>query len=343
MIGLIVFIGLIFLILVHEFGHFFTAKLFGIKVDEFGIGFPPKIFSKKYRGTLYSLNSIPFGGFVRIFGESPLDEASSLVEKKQSFAYQPAWKRAIVLSAGVFMNLITAWFLFSIIFFIGTEGFVAIQSVSNNSPAKEAGLKAGDIITGFTSVDDFVLFINNSVVNIPGEAVILSIKRSGENIQITTTPRLNPPKGEGALGISLSGGGIEKTSFPMNFINGGLATLNSLEAIFFGFMNMITSIFIGVVPEVAGPIGIFSIAYQIGSNGILFLFHLIAIISINLVILNLLPFPALDGGRLLFLLIEKIKGSKVPQVIEGYANLVGFVLLILLMIFVTIKDIFTFL
>ncbi|PIR04839.1 MAG: RIP metalloprotease RseP, partial [Candidatus Liptonbacteria bacterium CG11_big_fil_rev_8_21_14_0_20_35_14] len=87
MIGLIVFIGLIFLILVHEFGHFFTAKLFGIKVDEFGIGFPPKIFSKKYRGTLYSLNSIPFGGFVRIFGESPLDEASSLVEKKQSFAY----------------------------------------------------------------------------------------------------------------------------------------------------------------------------------------------------------------------------------------------------------------
>jgi len=98
-----------------------------------------------------------------------------------------------------------------------------------------------------------------------------------------------------------------------------------------------------VVPEVAGPIGIFSIAYQIGSNGILFLFHLIAIISINLVILNLLPFPALDGGRLLFLLIEKIKGSKVSQVIEGYANLVGFVLLILLMIFVTIKDIFTFL
>ena len=343
MIGLIVFLGLVFLILIHELGHFLAAKMFGIRVDEFGIFFPPRIISKKYKGTVYSLNWLPFGGFVRIFGESPLDEVETEEDKKKSFAYQKPWKKAVVLSAGVFINLIAAWFLFSIIFLLGTESFIAVQSVSKDSPAAEAGMIPGDIIRDFKSIDEFISHIDYMVINNPNESLTIPIKRAGEDIEVVATPRVSPPEGEGPLGVGLGGGGIEQVSFPFNFYQGLIATISSLQAIFFGFISMITSIFVGVVPDVAGPIGIFSIAYQIGSNGFIFLLHLIAIISVNLVILNLLPFPALDGGRLLFLLIEKIKGSPMPKVLEGYANLVGFLLLLLLMVLVTIKDIFTFL
>ena len=324
-----VIIGLSLLILVHEWGHFLAARFFNLLVEEFGIGFPPRLFSKKFGETLYSINAIPLGGFVRIYGESA-GIGGDIENPKKSFVYLDAWKRAVIMLAGVFMNFIFGWLVISAVFFIGSPSVTLIDLVAKNSPAFQAGIQGGDQVLGYESTEEFIAFINQN----KGKEIILNIKRNDETLQLTLTPRLNPPKGEGALGIGLLDGGIPKHGFFNSLGKGLVASVTIVTAIFGGLYQVIFS-----PQNIIGPIGIFDIAINTGELGLIYLFQFLALISLNLVVLNILPIPALDGGRLLFIIIEKIRGKRFSLKTEARANAVGFSFLILLIILVTFKDI----
>ncbi len=351
MIIVYVIIGLSLLILVHELWLFFVAKLFGVRVDEFGFGYPPRLFAKKYGETEYSINALPFGGFVKIYGEDVSKVDKSDPAYKRSFASQPAWKRSAIILAGVFMNVVLAFVLLSLIFMLGAPKHMGIASVTENSPAEEAGLQAGDIVLnaevdGETLSDPILTeeFINLVEEN-KGSEFVLTIQRGDETFEKTVLARENPPAGEGNIGVLLADMGIEKKGFFGAIWQGAKSTGQLLERIAVGFWNIITGIFTNpeIVKNIAGPVGIFVITKQAGSVGLVYLIQLVAVISLNLVIINLLPFPALDGGRFLFILIERIKGSPISNKFQMAANAFGFLLLIALMIVVTIKDIGRFL
>ncbi|MEK7114697.1 MAG: RIP metalloprotease RseP [Patescibacteria group bacterium] len=333
---IIVIIFLSILILVHEFGHFWVAKKFGLLVEEFGIGLPPKIWSKKIGETVYSVNALPFGGFVKIFGENA-DQRG----KERNFANLKIWRRSIIIFAGVLMNFLLGWLVISIIFSIGIPRTVLITEVQSNSPAAEIGLQTGDKIIGFLNVEEFINFIDEN----RGKEIVLKIERAGEisakDKEFKTTPRINPPSGEGALGIGLMEAGLPKKSLLPSFWEGLKTSVETVKMIFMALFNLIAKVFVGKasLEQVAGPIGIVKVTAQASTLGFVYLLQLLALISLNLAVINLLPFPALDGGRLLFLLIEKIKGSPLPEKFEKYANAVGMALLLLLMIIITIKDI----
>lgn len=347
MIILYVIIGLSLLILVHELGHFFVAKMFGVKVNEFGFGYPPRLFARKRRETEYSVNALPFGGFVKIHGEDIAQIDESDPDYKRSFAYQPAWKRSMIILAGVFMNVCFAFILLSIIFMVGAPSHMSIASVAEGSPADSAGIEVGDIVLSASvgeevlsdpvSTEEFIELVNEN----KGSEFSFTIQRGGETFEKTVLARENPPEGEGSIGVALVDMGIEKKGFFGALWEGAKTTVFLLKNIAVGFYNIITGIFTNpeILKNVAGPVGIFVITKQAGSVGIIYLIQLVAIISLNLVILNLLPFPALDGGRFLFILIEKMKGSPVSNKFQMAANALGFLLLIALMIVVTIKDI----
>ncbi len=337
LIGIIaVIISLSILILVHELGHFLAAKKFGLLVEEFGIGLPPRIWGKRIGETVYSVNALPFGGFVKIFGE----DSSSNLENSRNFIFLPIWKRSIIISAGVLMNFLLGWLAISLVFSIGIPQTVLVTDVSLNSPASQIGLNAGDKIIGFSNVDELIKFIDGN----RGKEIVLKVKRQGEVKEFKTIPRINPPEGEGALGISLVEAGLPKKNLLASVREGFKTSVEMIKNIFFAFFNLIVKAFVGKasLEQVAGPVGIVKITAQAGSLGFVYLLQLLALISLNLAVLNIFPFPALDGGRLLFLLIEKIKGSPLPQKFERYANVAGMALLLFLMLIITIKDIANF-
>ena len=336
LIGIIfVVIFLSILILVHELGHFLIAKKFGLLVEEFGFGLPPRIFRRKIGETIYSLNALPFGGFVKIFGENNLEKWES---RERSFIGLKIWQRAAILFAGVFFNFLLGWVAVSIVFSIGVPSAVVITEVVKNSPAAEIGLMAGDKLEGENLTTKSVIdFINEH----RGQKIDLKIERSGKIIDFVATPRLNPPEGEGALGIGLVDTGLPRKSILASFWEGLKTSLEMIKIIALAIMNLIGKAFLGKasLEQVTGPIGIVKITAQAGSLGLVYLLHLLALISLNLAVINILPFPALDGGRLFFLMIEKIKGSPINPKIEKVANAFGFALLIFLMVIITIKDI----
>lgn len=353
------------LILSHEFGHFISAKKLGIKVEEFGFGFPPRIFSVKKGETVYSLNLIPFGGFVKIYGEQrPKNIKNNLTKNKRTFYNRPIWQRAIIIAMGVIMNLFLAVVMLSIVNGIGVPTIIEngmqamptgrqakniqiqIIEIINGSPAKEAGLQAGDTINELkiksqkfkvSEVEDVQKF----VARYAGEKITLIIKRGNETLEKTLVPRISPPSDEGPLGIALAKVGIVKYSF-FTAIWRGLKTTAGLTITFIGlFYQLLKTLVIHgrLMGEVAGPIGIASLAFQMTKLGINYVLQFIAILSVNLAIINIIPFPALDGGRLLFLAIEKIKGSPVSAKIERTVNNIGFALLIVLLALVTFRDV----
>ncbi len=373
LIGIIaVIIFLSILILVHEFGHFLIAKKFGLWVEEFGFGLPPRIWGKKIGETIYSINALPFGGFVKIYGE---DRGEAIIPKKTSleveireeiavdknkieiaaeesiierssdfsnrnFSSLPVIKRAAIIVAGVSMNFLLGWLVISIVFNIGIPQAILITDVAQNSPAAEVGLQANDKIIGFSNVDEFIKYIDSY----RGENVVLKIEREGKEMEIQAMPRLNPPAGEGALGIALAEVGLPKQNFFVSVWEGLKSSWEIVKIIFITIFNLIKSVFVGKASLGAftGPVGIVKITAQAGSLGFVYLLQLLALISLNLAVINIFPFPALDGGRLLFLLIEKIKGSPLPVKFERYANAVGMALLLFLMAVITIKDIVRF-
>jgi len=346
------------LIFVHELGHFATAKRAGMKVEEFGFGFPPRVWGVKKGGTTYSINWIPFGGFVKILGEDGEDK-----DNPKSFSSKSAWRRAAVLIAGVAMNVVLAFVLLSVVNVVGLRvGFpdneipnnarnvmVQIIEVTDSSPARLAGLQVLDGIRGITingaeqavkNVSD----VQNIISANKGKTVTIDIQRGNKQIGVNLTPRLNPPAGEGAIGVSLSNTAIVSYPWYRAIYHGARDTWLIILQTFIGYATIIKNIFTIGSPgmQLSGPVGIAVVTGQAARLGFVYILQFMSLISINLAVLNFIPFPALDGGRLLFILIEKIKGSPIPKRAESAINTVGFALLILLMIYVTTKDVIRF-
>ena len=347
----VVILGL--LVFVHEFGHFIVAKRSGMAVEEFGFGFPPRLFGIKKGGTIYSINWIPIGGFVKIVGENG-DNLSP-----ESFASKGFWPRFLVLVAGVTMNFILAWLLISIGLTSGLptvigEGetlgptahvgpaHVSLVEVVPNSPASEAGVKVGDTIfringTEVSSIEQAQDLTKQNA----GHATTYEFKRGDSDFTKTIVPRANPPEGEGSLGVALSS--VAKVSYPWyeSIWRGLTTTLMLVWATLSAFGHIIAQ-WVQHQPvsqALSGPVGIAVLTRDVAQLGFIYLLQFTAILSINLAIINIMPFPALDGGRVLFLIIEKLRGKKMDQKAESMANAIGFSLLILLMVFVTIKDV----
>lgn len=335
---LFVIIFLSLLVLVHEFGHFIAAKRFGLLVEEFGIGLPPRMFGKKIGETLYSINALPFGGFVKIFGENREEENSAPEEKsKMAFYRLSAIKRAAVLFAGVAMNFLFGWLMFSLVFAVGIPRAVLIAGIADQSPAQQAGLKAGERIKGFESVSDLVSYVNAN----KGKPISLQIERHGKTEEIRVTPRISSPPREGSLGVSLIDVGAPPKSALASVKDGLMSSLATVGAIFAAVYLLIAGAITGqgnFFASVMGPIGIADTAAQAASFGAAYLLQLVGLVSLNLVVVNMLPFPGLDGGRLLFLLIERVKGSPLPARAEQYINTAGVFLLILLMVAILVSD-----
>ena len=335
MIILLVIVGISVLILAHELGHFLAAKYFGLWVEEFGFGFPPRLFAKKIGETVYSFNLLPFGGFVKIYGENK--EATKDGQESRSFAFQPAWKKAIVILAGIFMNFLLGWLIVSVIFMIGAPKAMVITAVIDQSPAALARIQAGDLLTDFKTSDEFVNFIQEN----KGKEISLGVTRDGRELSIILTPRLAPPEGEGALGVTFTETGVEKQAILTSFWEGLKTSLAIVASIFTALYQLLGSLLTQgrLLEGFVGPVGIFGVANQAAGLGMSYLLQLIGLISLNLFVLNALPFPALDGGRLFFIIIEKIKGSPLSSGFERSANAFGFLFLLLIMIVVTIRDI----
>ncbi len=357
---IIFFVILLVLVLVHEFGHFYSAKKFGIRVDEFGFGFPPKIWGIKKGETEYTFNLLPFGGFVKIFGENPDDENTNGPDRDRSFVHKAKWKQAIVLFAGVFANFILAWILISFGFLsgfptsVGSEpkGYtlqnvhLVVVSVSPKSPAEQAGLKSGDKIVSIKSGADMVVEITpdslkSFVLSHGNKEIDFGYIRAVKDGEIVT--KIIPANigNRPAIGISMDLIGTAKLPIFLSFWEGLKLTLSVTKNTALGLYTMIKDGIMGrgSMANVAGPVGMVGIvgdAYKLGFSYIL---SFMALISINLAIINLLPFPALDGGRLFFLLIEKIKGSRINPKVANTVNLIGFAILIGLMLLVTYHDI----
>jgi regulator of sigma E protease len=347
------------LIFVHELGHFVTAKLFGIRVDEFALGFPPRVFGWKKGETQYSLNLIPLGGFVKIFGEDPDDESLTGPDSKRSFVNAAKWKQIIILLSGIFMNVVFAWLLISVSFSIGRvtliedqykdraiDVSVMVLSVIKDSPSAQAGLKEGDSIleidSGKTKIISPTVSQVQSFIAGSKDSVNIEYKRGNATNTVNIIARDGVVSGRKAIGISMGLVGTVKFGFFESFIEG--AKLTAIEAmnITKGIYTFIGEAFSGkndLLSQVAGPVGIAGMVGQASAMGISYLLGFIAMISINLAMLNLVPFPALDGGRVLFVIIEVIIRKKIKPVIANWLNLIGFGLLIALMLFVTYKDI----
>jgi len=372
---LIFFAVLLVLIVVHEFGHFIVAKKLGIRVDEFGVGFPPKLFGKKYGETEYTINAIPFGGFVKIFGENPDEESTSGPDKDRALMHKPKLVQAAVLFAGVFFNMLLAWVLFSITFMSGvpvlnssqsenlipylSDERIVITQVLKDSPAEKALLIPGDEIVSLSVVPavagaasqggDAVAPLNvrdvSAFVNTHGkEPVTLAFKRNG----VSDTAIITPQKGliTGAsevFAIGVGTGLVSTLQLPVHLaiFEGGKQTFNMLYRVTVGIGTFLYDavLFKADLSTIAGPVGIVGLVGDATALGFMVLLNFTAIISLNLAVINLIPFPALDGGRLLFLLIEAIKGSPIKPQIANAFNFIGFALLILLMLVVTYGDI----
>ncbi len=335
-----IFIGiLVGLILAHEFGHFITAKAFRVEVKEFGLGFPPRIIGRKRGETIYSLNAIPLGGFTKLAGEED-------PEAPRSLAGKPTGIRVLVLSAGSLMNLLAPLALFTIAFMIPHDvviGQVMVEEVAPNSPAATAGIEDGDTI----------LSINDRPVKNTGDLQRYIQLNLGREMEMTVThddlsresfrlaPRWRPPEGEGAIGITVRT--IDATVVRQSEPAWRAASLGVSTCVetFVLFKNGVLSMITGATPlEVRGPVGIAEMTGEVARAGLSPLLEFAAFLSINLGLINIFPLPALDGGRIAFVLLEKVRGGKrIPPKTEGLIHLIGFALLIGVIIAITYTDI----
>ena len=362
------------LVLVHELGHFIMARRHGMGVEEFGFGFPPRLVGlvrdaqtnrwkvvwgnkiPEEKNTIYSLNLLPLGGFVRITGENGDEEDK---DNPLSFANKPIGARFQVLVAGVIMNFLLAWALFSAVFMVGApeavendtqvppgqQPAVHVAYVVQGSPAEQAGVKVGDEIIGIKKGEEIVPVtsikqVQQYVSQHRGKEVTLVLRRGKKTVEVTSVPRLNPPEGEGALGIAMVRTVIIRYNPLEAVVQGAKRTWEVTALTFQAFGKMIGSfIATGKAPaDLSGPVGIAYLTKQVADLGLVYVLQFAALLSVNLGILNALPIPALDGGRMLFLLIEALKGSPVRRELEGKIHIVGFVLLLLLMVVITFHD-----
>lgn len=349
------------LVLVHEWGHFYMARKAGIKVDEFGIGFPPrakKIYTDKH-GTVYSINWIPFGGYVRLHGEDSSDP--EVLKEKNSFASKTKLQRTAVIVAGVFMNFVLAWVLLTIGYSVGMKPFLVSQEdvnaavasgqatlqnqiylteVTDGSPLKEQGLVEGDIITKLNGkippeADQFSSALK------PNESVEVTYMHKEEEkvVRVKTND-------EGKLGIGIADVPLVIQSavrYPV--YQAAWVSLKETGHLSYLTVKMLGNVVVSLVakftvPEgVSGPVGIFKMTEHFTAQGVIPLLQFAALLSISLGVINIMPFPALDGGRFLFILFELILRKRPNAKWEAMIHGIGFILLILLILVVTWKDI----
>ncbi len=351
---IIFFLILGLLVFVHEFGHFIVAKRSGIRVLEFAFGFPPRLFAIKKGETEYVLNLLPIGGYVKMLGEE--DDATQAEKKhSHSYAHQSVGVRAKVVVAGVVMNAVLAWLLITIGFIVGITPLVTqptkiplakvitkivVSAIAQPSAAAAMGVKANDVIISLnnepiTSVDQLPIFTKAHA----GEAVTLKVKRHGQEMILTGTLGT----GDGPLGVRIGDDTSVRLPIWWAPIYAVWETLKAIGLLFVGIFGFFREILIRhhIPADAAGPVGIFYYTRSVLDLGFGALINFIAILSLNLGVINILPIPALDGGRLLFILLEKFnRGRKiVNQRIENIAHTVGFALLIALIITITYNDI----
>ena len=327
------------LVVIHELGHFITAKLFGVKVNEFGIGFPPKLFGWKKGETEYTLNSIPLGGFVKLEGETNPNQPRSLANKKP-------YIRLIILGSGSFMNALLALIIFTGLFMTPRDvsiGNVIIQEVSTNSPAQLAGLLPGDevVYVNEREINSIGSIRDNTYRNL-GSEITITVQRNQILKQITLIPRWNPPTGEGPTGITLAleNARTIQQSYPI-WKAIPKATVEIQNVLFFTWHALLQWV-IGEAPfPGSGPVGIVKGTQEVVSiAGITALIPIAALLSISLAVFNMLPIPSLDGGRSLFALVEWIRGGKrISPEKEGLFHMMGFAILIAIIIAISYNDV----
>lgn len=367
------FIVLSVLVLAHELGHFMVARKFGVKAEEFGLGFPPRVFGiykndkgqwKFVRGakeifnspkTIYSINWLPLGGFVKIKGENGEGQ-----NETDSFASKKIWQRAFMLSAGVVMNIALAAVLIIIGFMIGlpqslegqldarahiSDKKIQIVQVMENTPAAVAGLKIGDVITdidgkSFLNYEDLQNYVAANV----DKKLNYEIRRGSDLIKFEIAPKLMAETNRGGIGVAISETATVSYPWYLAIYEGIKTTLFLTWAIIVAFYELIKGLILGqgLTADLSGPVGIATLTGQVARMGFVYLLQFTALLSINLAVINFLPFPALDGGRILFLIIEKIKRSPVKSEVENIIHNIGFALLMLLVLVVTFRDIARF-
>lgn len=319
------------LIFVHEFGHFITAKACGVKVNEFAIGMGPAFFQRERGETTYSLRVFSIGGFCAMEGE---DEDS---DDPRAFNNKPAWQRAIVLAAGSAMNVITCIVLLVAVYLIVGAATTTIGTVSDGYPAQEAGIRAGDRLVSIEGSE--IKTWNDVSLNVPGEeagTVKVVVDRDGKELTFNVGTKYNEESGRYILGVK-----TKVVHSPVQAVVGGFKGTWNLTKFMYSTLKQL---FTGEVStkELSGPVGIVYAVNTTASTGFMNVVYLAALLSLNLAIINMLPFPALDGGRLLFLAIRKITGRRVTDKMEGYVHLAGMVCLFALMIYVTFNDVIRF-
>lgn len=354
-VTIIVFVFILgLLIFVHELGHFIAAKRAGIRVDEFAFGFPPRLWAIKSGETEYSINLLPFGGYVKMLGE---DEDVSVAEKQnpRSFAHGSVWTRSKVIIAGVTMNMILGWLLISMGYVIGMPPVITdpakIPYAKTTKTVTIAGIAAGSVAASIgLAINDNIIEFNGTPVAskeelaaatkaAKGQSISLKVKRGKQ--ELTKSGQL--AAGDAPLGVSLADDVRVRLPLWWAPIYGLLETFKAIGLIFVGVVRFFKELFVirHIPPEAAGPVGIFYFTRSVLELGFGALLNFVAILSINLGVINVLPVPALDGGRLLFVLLEKLnRGRKVvSQQIENLAHTVGFAALIVLLLAITYNDI----
>ncbi|MCA9389946.1 site-2 protease family protein [candidate division WWE3 bacterium] len=361
----IIFIAILsILIFVHEFGHFAAAKLNGVYVEEFAIGMPPKLFKKRVGETVYSIGLLPIGGYVKLAGEERAGEA----EDKESPLYgrkfyeKSALAKLSVMLAGVAMNFLLAVVLLMVVLGINGESqanyAIGIDEIEPNSPAAQSTLTSGEYVVGIRdgstsefqkieSVETFTSVIKN---NLGKEIYLEVVEEIPDSLdtpkEIAVTPAAFFNENEGSLGVHISVVSFVTYSKVSWYQVPGLALKQSVELVGLmlnGLHQMILNLFKGIVPnDVAGPLGIAVISREIADQGILPLIEFVALISLNLAVVNLLPFPALDGGRIVFVIAEIILGRSLDNKVQQWIHLIGIVVLLGLMGLITIHDFLTF-
>ncbi len=351
------------LVFVHELGHFILAKKSGVRVDEFAIGFPPKIFSWQRGETKYSLNLIPFGGYVKIFGENPDEDSIAGPDSARSFVNIPKYKQLAVLIAGIAFNIIFAWLLISTSFMFGStvpvgEGVnnnyakyiqdqhVVLTNINSNSPAEKAGLKAGDTLISVNNISGTELTtakIRELIEKDSDGKISLTFERSGQTSDVVINTELSEDKRR-VIGIFMENVGIVKLNPFLALYEGAKVSAIATKDVAIGLATFIGQSIQGngSLEQVSGPVGIAGMVGDAADFGLAYFLGFVAFISLNLAVINLVPFPALDGGRILFVIIELITRRQIKPIIANYANTIGFLILISLMLFITYRDILKF-
>lgn len=319
----------------HELGHFLVAKAVGVKVHEFALGFGPVLWRKRRGDTVYSIRGLPLGGFVKLAGmDMPEDEADMVADDDmRSFNNKALWERLAVIAAGPIMNLVLATVLFAL--YMGLTVIPpTVQFVEPLSPAAVAGFRPGDVITAVAGNDiQSIKEINAIVADHQDEEIPISLSREGNTIELMITPKLDPELNRARLGVGM----VEKPreSLGTAFVSGLERTYAFSRDIILLVGRMATG---RVEPDIAGPIGIFQLVGESASRGFFFLLFIAAVLSVNLGLFNFLPIPVLDGGWLVLLIWEAIRGRPLEPEQRGLVQFIGLAFLLLLMLYATYRD-----